>query len=59
VVNDGQNDIAVIRDKQWPNGKQRALDNGYRNITEEVVPGAGHYSSPDQVLAFCDSVSTR
>jgi predicted esterase len=42
--------------QQRANGQQVARNNGYQDLSVEDVPGGGHYSYPDQVLAFCDSV---
>jgi dienelactone hydrolase len=55
----GEKDYPGYFDKQWPYGKQLARDHGYQNISEEVVPGGGHWFYPDQVLAFCDTVRAQ
>jgi predicted esterase len=54
----GEHDMPGI-DKMWASALQFAHDNGYLNISGEIVPGGGHNAYPDQVLAFCDRVRAR
>lgn len=35
---------------QWKNARQAAVDHGYKNISETIVPGKGHVPLPAEVL---------
>ncbi|OCX54150.1 hypothetical protein BEL04_07740 [Mucilaginibacter sp. PPCGB 2223] len=56
----GQNDGnfgpgGMIHD-QWNTAKKLAIDHGYKNISETIVPGKGHVPMPDEVLKYFASI---
>lgn len=45
----GENDTAVIN-AQWDDAAEHAREHGYKNLSHDVVPGAGHQAFADQVV---------
>jgi dienelactone hydrolase len=41
---------------QWQAARKLATDNGWGNLSEEIVPGEKHAPRPDRVLAFFSSI---
>ncbi|WP_448697608.1 hypothetical protein ACFGVR_12885 [Mucilaginibacter sp. AW1-3] len=41
---------------QWNTAKKLAIDHGYKNISETIVPGKGHVPMPDEVLKYFASI---
>jgi predicted peptidase len=37
---------------QWENAGKAAADHGYRNISEQIIPGKGHVPLPTEVLGW-------
>lgn len=41
---------------QWEDAKREALEHGYKNITEEPIPGKGHVPVPDEILKYFSEI---
>ncbi|MCE9581152.1 MAG: hypothetical protein K8T20_01415 [Planctomycetes bacterium] len=39
-------------EQQWIDAKKLADENGYKNVTRDMVPGVGHSGCSDKVMAF-------
>ncbi len=54
----GEKDAAVIN-AQWDDAEKYARENGYENLSHDLVPGAGHSPFADQVVKFFSSVIAK